>query len=426
MGHIHSSARDYRMLSQRFADNITGASNNQVFMDILKLLYNEDDARIASRLPLRPRRLETVAEWLQMSAAELNRRIDDMAARGLVFDFVNGSDRYIALPPVIIGFFEFVYMRSRDDFPMQQLSRLFEEYMFGEKSFAEQAFTGQTQISRMLAREDTIPTDDISIVLDYEKASSIINDSASFAVSTCSCRHHSLHLDKACSAPLRTCLSFGRSADTLSSHRLAERIEKNEAMDILSACKDANLCQIADNVQSEVSFICNCCGCCCGFLRGIKTFDIRNGVMASQWTASIDSSACNGCGRCSRLCPLEAVYMESGESKEKKAHLDATLCLGCGICQHNCPQNAITMTARQKRIITPANFFDRYMNMLVERGKLSGFLFDNPENMSHRVLGGIAKAIENSSPARGLIAVQPLRSIFLSVLIGAGKKFTGL
>ena len=34
----------------------------------------------------------------------------------------------------------------------------------------------------------------------------------------------------------------------------------------LDRAEQAGLVHLTDNVQDKVNFICNCCGCCCGFL----------------------------------------------------------------------------------------------------------------------------------------------------------------
>ena len=50
------------------------------------------------------------------------------------------------------------------------------------------------------------------------------------------------------------------------------------------------------------------------------------------------TEACNGCGACKKICPVNAV---SGEKKE--LHLiDDTLCIECGACGRVCPKGAVT------------------------------------------------------------------------------------
>lgn len=58
---------------------------------------------------------------------------------------------------------------------------------------------------------------------------------------------------------------------------------------------------------------------------------------SSQAEYSIDSSACNGCGECVRVCPHGAICYDVNQ----KAVIDQTKCQQCGKCVLACPNNAI-------------------------------------------------------------------------------------
>lgn len=52
---------------------------------------------------------------------------------------------------------------------------------------------------------------------------------------------------------------------------------------------------------------------------------------------TIDSSSCNGCGECVRICPNDAVYL----NHDGKAEIDLSKCTNCAECVAACPNNAI-------------------------------------------------------------------------------------
>jgi len=208
----------------------------------------------------------------------------------------------------------------------------------------------------------------------------------------------------------------------------AEEIGTVEALRILEKSKEVGLAQTGDNVQQKISYICNCCGCCCGMMQAIRRFDMRNAIVTSNWIMEIDGSKCKGCGECVEACPSNAIDIEEeldGEKKRKWAVRDETICLGCGVCYSACKLDAISMKPREQRVLTPETAFDRIVLMAIERGKLANLLFDAPERLSHRALGRIVGVVEKSPPFKAAMAIKPLRSAFLSAMVAGAKKAAG-
>ncbi len=58
-------------------------------------------------------------------------------------------------------------------------------------------------------------------------------------------------------------------------------------------------------------------------------------------TLKLDQAACNGCGRCTEVCPHQV--FELAEKRARIADLDA--CMECGACATNCSAAAITVDA---------------------------------------------------------------------------------
>jgi len=429
MGHIVNADREYRLLQRTLNHKISGAPESPTLTKILKLLWSPEEAELARRLPSSPQPLEVLARKLGMPQDELGDKLTLMAQRGVVMDLEFEGKRYFSLPPVVIGFFEFTFMRARDDMPMAELARLFHEYMTDDDRFSRAVFQGKTQFGRSLVHEEALPQGDHVEVLDWERASHIVLSASAVSVGLCQCRHKASHLGKTCEKPALACLTFNYAAESVARCGHARPITTGEAMKILQECKEAGLVQTGDNVQRNVTYICNCCGCCCGMIDAIKRFDLRHAIVTSNWIREVDLSKCKGCGLCAKVCPVEAIQIaEEGEGKQKRkwAVCDDSLCLGCGVCYPACKSGGIVMKPRAKRVFTPETVFDRTVAMAIERGKLADIIFDNPDKLSYRALGRVVNILEKSPPFRAAMAIEPLRSNFLKNVVKNAKKTSPL
>jgi len=411
----------YHLLQERLDRMVTGAPDSPVLQQILRLLFTPEEAELAARIPTLCS-LKALAKRVGRDVAGLDSMIIAMAGRGLVLDLEHRGERWVCLAPVVIGFFEFTFMRVGDDAEAHRLAELFEEYMYSgeERSFAHAVFRGNVQIGRSLVREEWIPDEPGVEVLDWERATWVVSSAHSVAVSTCPCRKHAELLGKGCGKPQRTCLTFNGAADTLVRARLAEPISNEEGMEVLRLSKQAGLAQTADNVQREVSYLCNCCGCCCGMMQAIRGAGIADAIVSSNWLAETDFTNCRGCKKCFRRCPADAITMVSNEGKGKRvlwAVVDEDKCLGCGVCVDICHWEGRYMIPRPRRVFTPETTLDRVIAMAVERGRLGDLLLDTLSGAGPRAMARVLQVLERTAPSQALRAVEPLRSAFLKGLL---------
>lgn len=64
---------------------------------------------------------------------------------------------------------------------------------------------------------------------------------------------------------------------------------------------------------------------------------IKDIGIQGQRVPKVDTQLCNGCGKCSEVCPDQAVLVN-----EATAQIDRRRCLNCGLCVDACPTAAIT------------------------------------------------------------------------------------
>jgi hypothetical protein len=192
------------------------------------------------------------------------------------------------------GFFEFSLMRTRTDIDQKVLSELFYQYLNVEEDFIKELFLGSdTRLGRVFVQETVLTNENAIHILDYERASEVIRTSSHIGVSMCYCRHKMSHLGQACDAPMDVCFTFNNAAASLVRHGHARSVDSSEALEILSHVQEHNLVQCGENVRNRVSFICNCCGCCCEGLLAVKKFGILQPLHTTNYLPVIDEGTCS-------------------------------------------------------------------------------------------------------------------------------------
>jgi ferredoxin len=361
-----------------------------------------------------------------MSEPDAQRILNDLADRGILIDTCKNDDVLYSLPPPMAGFFEFSMMRYRNDIDQKTLAELFYQYMNVEEDFIKNLFTmGETQLGRVFVNEEVLSNENALHVLDYERASEVIKTASSIGIGICYCRHKMKHLGKNCDAPMDICMTFNSSADSLTRHGIARKVDASEGIDLLQEALHYNLVQFGENVQERVNFICNCCGCCCEALIAARRFGFLNPVHTTGFIPFIVEEKCNGCGKCVALCPVEAMTLVSTNDpikpNRKKAKLHREICLGCGVCLSGCDKKAIELRSRSQRVITPVNSVHRVVTMAIERGKLQNLIFDRQVMFSHRAMAAVLGVILKLPPLKQALASQQFKSRYLVSLIRRQK-----
>jgi ferredoxin len=413
----------YRDLADRINRFPQGAPPSDVLFAILKLLFSEREAGLVALLPIRPFTVEDAARRWKMPEADARRVLDALADRAILLD-TEGPDgrRTYVLPPPMAGFFEFSMMRLRNDIDQKLLAELFYQYLNVEEDFVRDLFgPGETRLGRVFVNEAAVPAELSLHVLDYERASEVVKTSRTIGVGVCYCRHKLQHLGRACDAPLDICMTFNSAASSLVRHGVARQVDLAEATDLLQQARDRRLVQFGENARERVSFICNCCGCCCEALIAARRFGFLHPVHTTNFILAIDQAACNGCGKCVEACPVEALSLVSANDprkpRRKAARLDEGVCLGCGICVGTCPESGLRLTSRPERVITPLNSTHRFVLQAIERGQLQDMIFDNHALASHRMMAAILGVILRLPPIKQAMASQQMRSRYLEKLI---------
>ena len=339
MGHHIDTKNSIVPLIDRLNKYPIGLPDSETLRRILAILFSEEEAFIASRFPLEEATIKELVRSTGWEKVRLEARLDKMADKGLVMDVTYNDKTFYLLMPGLIGFFEFSFMKQRQDLPVAELAQLMHEYLLGDpkQEMGREFFSSKTPLTRSLVYEEHIPVS--SNIATYESAREIIKNADYGAIAMCYCRHKKEHLHQTCdkNAPTKEiCISLGTAAKFMVRRGFAEKRSREELLVILKKARDLNLTHITDNIRHRPSFICNCCSCCCG---AMQAWNRGTPMLASSgYIASVEPGLCAGCGLCADFCQFDAISVDN-----EHAIVDLGTCMGCGVCVSKCPQEALSL-----------------------------------------------------------------------------------
>lgn len=388
MGH-HSDTRDNIVpLIDRLNRYPIGLPDSTQLRQILAILFSEDEAFVASRFPLQEASLSELIRATGFKEQALAEVLEKMADKGLVMDLSYNGKTYYLLLPGLIGFFEFTFMKQRQDLPIEELAQLMHEYLFEdpENLMGKEMFASKTPLTRSLPYEEHIPVN--SVVTTYESARQIIRQAGYGAIAMCYCRHKKEHLQQSCekNAPTREiCISLGNAARFMVRRGFAEERSVEDLLLVLDRARELNLTHITDNIRYKPSFICNCCSCCCELLGGVMQ-GFPHGVAKAPFVLEIDEQTCIGCGLCWKNCNVAAIE-SVGVDDGKRAVVQPDRCLGCGACISTCPTGSLSL-APVERALPPEKKRDLFSRILKEKKRYAPYVVETLKKKVRRAFGG--------------------------------------
>jgi len=324
---------------------------------LLKRIFRPKDADLFCDLRLDFETTEQIADRTGRSLDGLERHLTEMGDRGQIFMANVGGVKLFKMVPWAFGIYEF--QRPHMD---REMAEMCEE--FGEV-YGKQFFKKSPQLMQVVPVEKDIPDKQLS--LSYEQVSHIIENSQSFAVFDCICKKEKRLLDQGCHHDLEVCTAYAPIPGVFDDADRYRSITKEEAYGVLDKAEKAGLVHLTWNVESGHYFICNCCGCCCGVLRGINEMGIDAGkVVNSYYYAVIDPDECVSCGVCrEERCQVGAI--QEGEDAHEVIR---DKCIGCGLCVSTCPTEAISLLRKpdEEIVAPPKNEMEWYERRADERG----------------------------------------------------------
>jgi ferredoxin len=334
----------YVRLAEHLDKAVAGVPMAPTLLKILAILYPGEEAEVALKLTFFDNK--TAEQWeeaIPEKAGSLSGILDRMAKRGTVYTEQRpGQERTYRLLPSIVGFTETPFWAGEDTETARALAPLWFKYYSEE--FGGELGRG-VPLVRVVPITDSL--EDASEVLPFDAISERIKDDAFIAVAHCPCRQISRYVGEGCEHSLENCLHLGGMARYIVEQGMGRQITKQDALRILREATEEGLVHVCDNIEGALGTICNCCSCCCAFLRS-KNIGGYDCLSRSNYVARVDVEACTACATCEERCPVGAITL--GDT----AVVDETICIGCGVCTPTCGgEGAITLSVREEVVPPP-------------------------------------------------------------------------
>lgn len=176
-------------------------------------------------------------------------------------------------------------------------------------------------------------------VLDVDSARKIVQEADTIVLIPCVCRELAKRNGegKDCPAPDDSvCLWMNTLAADLIERGIGEKITNEDALRRLKISEEAGLVHMVYEGETDETYLCNCCSCCCGGFR-FSAHDLGFLYAPSRFQAQINVDACDGCSICEERCQFNAITVDD------VAEIDLDRCFGCGNCVITCPTEALTL-----------------------------------------------------------------------------------
>ncbi len=306
---------------------------------ILKKIFSPEEASLASELTGTPEPVEAIAGRCGAPTNEITKRLFQLARRGIVWMDKRDGKVVFRLAPFVVGIYE-----AQSELLDHELAHLVEDYF--ANGGAEVIMKLQPALHRVVPAQGAVKSE---WVLPYDDVRTILLEAKTFSVQDCICRVQKGLIGETCEYPVKMCLSFSGQARA---PRPGD-ISQAEALEILERSEQVGLVHTVSNVMEGVGYVCNCCGCCCGILRGITDWGIQDSVAYANYYAVIEPEFCAACGNCIERCQVGAI--SAGESASV---VDRERCIGCGLCVTGCPNDVARLERKPEAELVhpPADF----------------------------------------------------------------------
>jgi len=173
----------YENLAHHLDQGIVGAPTSPALLEILKILFPFEEARVALKLTMQNQTLAELMDSFPELSDSLEEVLKRMAGQGTVFTSQRpGAQRQYALLPSVVGWAETPFWAGKETERTRKLAPLWLKYR--EEAFGEELCRGDMPVVRVLPVSKKLH--ESSEVLPYNALKTMVEAQSFCAVAACS------------------------------------------------------------------------------------------------------------------------------------------------------------------------------------------------------------------------------------------------
>ncbi len=312
--------------------NAFPAMEDGTHLRVLEWIFTPEEAELASKLKMKGETAEEIASRLNLDKKEVEDLLETMDSKGQIAAYHSKEGRKYALLQWVVGIYEEQLFRMDEEF-----AKLIEDYF--TKAKLGGLMGTKPPVHRVVPVNKVIKTE--IEVHPYEEVEKSIEGAKSWGVRDCICKVQKELIGEKCNYSKTVCLVFAPVENYFQNDKNTKPITKEESLRLLRHAEDVGLVHTTRNTQDVINYICNCCSCCCGILRGLIEFKQPHAFAKANYVMTVDEELCIGCEACLERCQFNALEIIDGICQVNDR------CVGCGVCALVCLEDALQLVKRK-------------------------------------------------------------------------------